>query len=295
RADGAGNVTVVSGAAPQGQGHATTFAQLAADVLDVPIERVKVVCGDTSLIPFGIGTFASRTAILAGSSTAIAAERVRDKALQLAAHLLESSPDDLEWVDGAARVRGVPERSLSLGQLAQAAGPGGNRPSGMEPGLEARHYFETHDSPYSFGVHVAEAEVDPETGNVTLPRYLVVNDAGRLINPTLVEGQIVGGIAQGLGGALMEELVYDDQGQLLTTTLLDYPLPSALDIPDVQITHLESPTPLNPLGVKGLGEGGAIAAHAVAANAVEDALAHTGARVRTTPFRPAAVLRLLGT
>jgi carbon-monoxide dehydrogenase large subunit len=295
RVDGAGHVTVVSGAAPQGQGSATTLAQLVADELDVPLERIRVVFGDTGRIPFGVGTFASRNAVVAGSATAVASQRVRDKAVQLAAHLLEVSPADLEWTDGAARVRGVPDRLLTLAQLAQAAGPGGRRPAGMEPGLEARHYFETHDSPYSYGVHVAEVDVDPETGAVTVRRYVVVNDAGRLINPTIVEGQIVGGIAQGLGGALLEELVYDAQGQLMTTSLLDYLLPTSMEVPAVEVTHLETPTPLNPLGVKGLGEGGAVAAHAAVANAVADALAHTGARVRATPLGPGAIHRLLQT
>ncbi len=293
RADGAGNVTVISGAAPQGQGSATTLAQLVADELEVPLERVKVVFGDTTQIPFGVGTFASRNAVMAGTASAVAAQRVRDKAVQLAAHLLEASPGDVEWADGTAQVRGVPDKRLTLGQLAQAAGPGGNRPTGMEPGLEARYYFETHDSPYSYGVHVVEVEVDPETGAVAVQRYVVVNDAGKLINPMIVEGQIVGGIAQGLGGALLEELVYDAEGQLLTTSLLDYLLPTSQDVPSVDITHLETPTPLNPLGVKGLGEGGAVAAHAAVANAVADALAHTGARVRQTPLRPAAVRQLL--
>ncbi len=288
-----GRVTVISGAAPQGQGTSTTLAQIVADELDLPLEHISVVFGDTARIPFGVGTFASRAAVMAGTAAAIAAQRVRQKAIQIAAHLLEASPADLEWAEGAAVVRGFPERRLTLAELARAAGPGGSRPAEMEPGLEARYYFETHESPFSYGAHIAEVEVDPETGKVTVQRYIVVNDAGVLINPTIVEGQIAGGVAQGLGGALLEELIYDEQGQLLTGSLLDYLLPTSMDIPDIEITHMVTPTSLNPLGVKGLGEGGAVAAHAAVANAVADAIAHTGARLRETPASPSRVWRLL--
>ena len=291
--DGAGNVTVVSGAAPQGQGTGTALAQVVADQLDVPLEKIKVIFGDTARIPFGVGTYASRNAVMAGSAAMLAAERVRDKATDLAAHLFEAARVDIEWVDGAARIVGVPGKEYSLAQLAKAAAPGGSRPAGMDPGLEIRHYFEQTAVPFSYAVHLAEVEIDRETGLVNVTRYVVVNDAGRLINPTIVEGQIVGGIAQGLGGALFEELIYDDQGQLITANLSDYPLPSSLDMPMVEISHLDSPSLLNPLGVKGVGEGGAIGSHAAVANAVEDALAHTGGRVRETPLRPAAVWRLL--
>jgi carbon-monoxide dehydrogenase large subunit len=293
RADGGGNVTVVAGSAPQGQGTGTALAQVAADELGVPLERIKVIFGDTARIPFGIGTYASRNAVMAGTATSVAAQRVRDKAIQLAAHLLEVDAADVEWEDATARPRGVAEKSLTLAQLAQSAAPGGNRPAGMEPGLEARYYFETHDAPFSFGVHLAEVEVGPQKGDVKVVRYVVVNDCGKLINPKIVDGQIAGGIAQGLGGALLEELVYDREGQMLTTSLLDYQVPSSVDVPEIEISHVESPSPLNPLGVKGIGEGGAIAGHAVVANAVEDALAHTGARVRETPLRPATVWKLL--
>ena len=189
--------------------------------------------------------------------------------------------------------RAFAQKSHTLAELAKAAGPGGNRPEGMEPGLEARYYYETMDAPFAFGVHLAEVEVEPETGHVEITRYVVVNDCGRLINPMIVDGQIVGGIAQGVGGALLEELVYDEDGQMLSANLMDYQLPTSLDLPDVEISHYESPSPLNPLGVKGIGEGGAIAGHAVVANAVEDALAHTGARVLETPLRPAVIWRLL--
>jgi len=293
RVDGGGKVTVVSGAAPQGQGTGTALAQVVADQLDVPLDKIRVDFADTARIPFGVGTYASRNAVMAGSAAMGAAVRVREKAAQMAAHLFECSPVDIEWHEGDARIVGVPGRSFSLAQLAQAARPGGSRPEGMEPGLEIRHYFETHAAPFSYAVHLAEVDVDPATGGVTVVRYVVVNDCGKLINPMIVEGQIVGGIAQGLGGALFEELVYDAEGQLRTTNLTDYRLPGSLDLPNVEISHLVSPSALNPLGVKGVGEGGAIGSHAAVANAVEDAIAHLGARVRVTPLRPAVVWELL--
>ena len=293
RVDGNGNVNVVSGAAPQGQGSATALAQIVADELEVPLEQVSVGFGDTARIPFGVGTYASRNAVMAGSAAFGAAQRVREKAIQLAAHLFEASPADVEWKDGVAHIVGVPDKGYTLAELAQAARPGGTRPPGTEPGLEARYYFEEKQSPFSYGVHIAEVDVEPETGDVKLSRYVVVNDCGRMINPMIVEGQIAGGVAQGAGGALLEELIYDDQGQLLTASLLDYPLPTSLDLPPIEISHLVSPSNLNPLGVKGVGEGGAIGAHAAVTNAVADAIAHTGARVHETPLRPAVVWRLL--
>ncbi len=293
KVDAAGHVTVVCGAAPQGQGAATTIGQIVADELEIPLENVSVYFGDTAFIPYGVGTFASRTAVLAGSAAALAARKVREKALRLAAHLLEADPSDLEWADGTAMVRGVPARRITLGQLAKAAEPGGNRPQGMEPELSARHYFETHSAPFSGGVHIAQVEVDPDTGMVEVKSYVVVHDAGVIVNPHIVEGQIVGGVAQGLVGALLEELVYREDGQLLTGSLMDYLLPTAMDVPRVEIEHMISPTPLNPLGIKGLGEGGAIAAHAAVANAVADALRLKGARLTATPASPERVLSLL--
>jgi aerobic carbon-monoxide dehydrogenase large subunit len=293
RVDGVGKVTVVSGAAPQGQGIGTALAQVVADRLGVGIDQINVVFGDTGRIPFGVGTFASRSAVMAGSATMRAAEKVRQKATELAAHLFEASYEDIEWVGGKARIVGVPDKGFTLGELSMAARPGGSRPVGMEPGLEARHYHEQHETPFAFGVHLCEVEVDPETGRVDVRRYIVVNDCGRMINPMIVEGQIAGGIAQGLGGALLEELVYNREAQLLTASLLDYPVPTSLDLPNVEIGHIASASPLNPLGVKGVGEGGAIAAHAAIANAVADAIGHTGARVTSTPLRPATVWKLL--
>ena len=251
RVDEDGNVNVVSGAAPQGQGTGTALAQIVADQLEVPLERVSVSFGDTARIPFGVGTYASRNAVMAGSAALGAAKRVREKAIQVAAHLFEASPGDVELKDGAAGIIGVPGKSYSLAELAEASRPGGNRPPGTDPGLEARYYFEKKELPFSYGVHIAEVEVERATGDVKLRRYVVVNDCGRMINPMIVEGQIAGGVAQGAGGALLEEIVYDEQGQLLTASLFDYQLPTSLDLPSIEISHLVSPSDLNPLGGKG--------------------------------------------
>ena len=294
RINGDGRISLSTGAVDIGQGLTTVLAQIVADELDVSVESVTVSCGDTARIPHGVGTYASRAAVMAGNAAAGAAGRVRAKAIEVAAHLLEVGPQDVEWRDGAASVRGVGGRSISLGQLADACRPGAERrPPSMEPGLEARFYFEHDNPPFAYGVHAVVVEVDPETGAVRLERYIVVSDAGRLINPTIAEGQIVGGLVQGLGGALLEHLVYDGQAQLVTSSLMDYALPIARDVPPVEMLHLQIPTPLNPLGVKGLGEGGAVGAHAAVANAVADALWPLGIEVRTTPLSPGVVGSML--
>lgn len=293
RVDPTGEVSIVSGAAPMGQGTATMLAQIAADELQVPHESIKVVFGDTGRLPFGMGTYASRNAVMAGTAVVLAARKVRQKAEELAAHLLEADPADLVLEDGAFSVKGVPASSVTWAQVATAASPGGSRPTGMEPDLESVQYFENLAAPYSYGIHVAEAEVDPHTGYTTVTRYVVVNDAGTIVNPRNAEGQIAGGVAQGLGGALMEELVYGPDGQPQSTSFMDYLIPGSLDVPDIEVGHLESPSPLNPLGVKGMGEGGAIGSHAAVANAVADAIEHLGVRITRTPLKPATVWELL--
>jgi carbon-monoxide dehydrogenase large subunit len=235
--------------------------------------------------------------VVAGNAAHVAAQQVKDKALALAAHLLEASPEDLEFAEtaGAVHVRGAPDRQISLGQLASAAAPGKPLPDGMAPGLEATHYFLAPRATFASGVHIAVVEIDPDTLEVKILAYTVVSDAGPLINPLIVEGQIVGGVAQGIGGALFEELTYDQQGNFLSQTLADYCMPSAVQIPEVQIAHLHTPSPLNPLGVKGLGEGGAMAPPAAIANAVEDALGHLGVRIDATPITPTRLATLLST
>jgi len=295
RVDPSGQVTVNAGSAPQGQGTGTMLAQIVADELQIDHETVKCVFGDTGRIAFGIGTFASRNAVMAGTSVQMASIKVRDKALQLAGHLLEVDTADLEFVDGAFQVKGSTHARRTLTELAAAAAPGGSRPPGMEPDLESVQYFESTAAPYSFGIHIAEVEVDPDTGQTAVTRYAVVNDAGVIVNPLAAEGQIAGGVAQGLGGALMEELVYDADGQPQATTFLDYIVPGSMDVPTLEIQHMTSPSPLNPLGMKGMGEGGAIGGHTAVANAVADAIEHLGVRVTRTPLKPSTVWELIRT
>jgi carbon-monoxide dehydrogenase large subunit len=251
--------------------------------------------GDTQAIGYGIGTFASRNAVMAGNSAFVAAQRVRDKALGLAAHLLEVAPTDLELVDAGVQVRGAPAQRLTLAELAVAAAPGKSLPDGMEPGLEITHYFLAPRATFASGVHVAVIELDRETLALEILDYAVVSDAGPLINPMIVDGQVVGGVAQGIGGALYEELVYDAQGAFLSQSLLDYCMPSARQIPPVKIAHLYTKSPLNPLGVKGMGEGGAMAPPAALANAVEDALSQFGVQISATPLTPSRLATLLAT
>ena len=293
RLDAAGRAVVATGACSQGQGHETSFAQIAADALGIPLDWVTVVGGDTAAIPFGVGTFASRSAVNAGSSIHVAAGRVRDKLAEAAGALLEAAPADIEIADGTVSVRGVPATSIPLGRLIQAALPTFAEPGVASPDFEATVYHHQPTVTYTSAVHVAYLEVDAGTGGVTLLRYLVAHDCGKLINPVIVEGQIHGGVAQGVGGALLEELVYDEQGQLLTGTFMDYLVPTAMELPPIETVHLEYPSPRNPLGVKGIGEGGAISPPAAIANAVEDALAPFHVRVTRTPLGPSVVLGLL--
>jgi len=293
RLDAAGRAVVATGACSQGQGHETSFAQIAADALGIPLDWVTVVGGDTAAIPFGVGTFASRSAVNAGSSIHVAAGRVRDKLAAAAGALLEAAPADIEIAEGTVSVRGAPATSIPLSRLIQAAIPTFAKPGVASPDFEATVYHHQPTVTYTSAVHVAYVEVDAGTGGVTLRRYLVAHDCGRLINPVIVEGQIHGGVAQGVGGALLEELVYDEQGQLLTGTFMDYLVPTARELPPIETVHLEYPSPRNPLGVKGIGEGGAISPPAAIANAVEDALAPFNVRVTRTPLGPSVVLGLL--
>jgi carbon-monoxide dehydrogenase large subunit len=293
RVDPSGKLRLVTGASPHGQGTATALAQIVADELRVRPRDVSVVHGDTQAIPYGVGTYASRNAVVAGSAALVAARQVRAKALRLASHLLEVAEDDLELVDGGVQVRGAAPRRLGLGELARAAAPGQPLPDGMQPGLHAAHYFPAPRATFASGVHCAWVEIDRDTLEVRILDYAVVSDAGPLINPLIADGQIVGGVAQGIGGALYEELAYDAQAQLVSQSLLDYCMPSAHQVPPIRIAHLHTPSPLNPLGLKGLGEGGALAPPAALANAVEDALAGLGARIDATPLTPSRLATLL--
>jgi len=291
--DASGRAVVATGAASQGQGHETSFAQVAADALGIPLDWVTVVGGDTAAIPFGVGTFASRSAVNAGSSIHVAATRVREKLAAAAAALLEAAPADIEIGDGVASVRGVPGAALPLARVIQGSLPTFARPGAVSPDFEATVYHHQPTVTYTSAVHVAVVEVDAGTGAVRLLRYVVAHDCGRLINPTIVEGQIHGGVAQGVGGALLEEMVYDEQGQLLTGTFMDYLVPTAMELPPIETVHLEFPSPRNPLGIKGIGEGGAISPPAAIANAVEDALRPFGVRVTRAPLGPSPVLGLI--
>jgi carbon-monoxide dehydrogenase large subunit len=293
RMDASGHAVVATGAASQGQGHETSFAQVAADALGIPLDWVTVVGGDTAAIPFGVGTFASRSAVNAGSSIHAAALKVRDKLAAAAAALLEAAPADVEIADGVASIRGVPGSAVPLARVIQSALPTFARPSAAAADFEATIYHHQPTVTYTSAVHVAHVEVDAGTGSVKLLRYVVAHDCGKLINPVIVEGQIHGGVAQGIGGGLLEEIIYDEQGQLLTGTLMDYLIPSAMEVPAVETVHLEYPSPRNPLGIKGIGEGGAISPPAAIANAIEDALEPFGARVTRTPLGPSAVLELI--
>jgi len=293
RLDAAGRAVVATGAASQGQGHETSFAQVAADALGIPLEWVTVVGGDTAAIPFGVGTFASRSAVNAGSSIHVAALTVREKLKAGAAALLEAAAEDIEISDGIASVRGAPGSGVPLGRVIQAALPTFAGPGAVSPDFEATVYHHQPTVTYTSAVHIAHVEVDTRTGAVRLLRYLVAHDCGKLINPVVVEGQIHGGVAQGVGGGLLEEMVYDEQGQLLTGTLMDYLVPTAMELPPIETVHLEYPSPRNPLGIKGIGEGGAISPPAAIANAVEDALQPFGVRVTRAPLGPSVVLGLI--
>jgi aerobic carbon-monoxide dehydrogenase large subunit len=288
-----GRVQVATGAVNSGQGHETVFAQVAADALGVPLEWVTVTGGDTAAVPFGIGTFASRSGVTAGNSIADAARQVRAKLLAAAATLLEAAPGDVEIEDGKAFVRGAPASAVELGAVIQASIPTFAKPGVASPDFEASAYHHVPTVTYASAVHVAQVEVDPGTGYVRLLKYVVAHDCGKVINPTIVEGQVHGGVAQGVGGALFEEMAYDAEGQLLTGTLMDYLVPSATDLPRIDTVHLEYPSPRNPLGMKGLGEGGAISPPAAIANAIDDALAPLGVRITETPASPARVLHLI--
>ncbi|HXG15793.1 MAG TPA: xanthine dehydrogenase family protein molybdopterin-binding subunit [Calidithermus sp.] len=288
-----GRVLVATGAVSSGQGHETTFAQVAADVLGVPLEWVTVVGGDTAAVPFGVGTFASRSAVTAGNAVADACRQVRAKLVEAAAAVLEAAPADVEIEDGRAFVRGAPASAVTLDRVVRAALPTFARAGVRAPDFEATAYHHVPTVTFASAVHVAQVEVDPGTGLVRLLRYVVAHDCGKVINPLIVEGQIHGGVAQGVGGALLEELVYDDQGQLLTGSLMDYLVPTAPDLPPIETVHLECPSPRNPLGAKGMGEGGAISPPAAIANAIEDALAPFGVVIRETPVSPSRLLALI--
>ena len=290
-----GKVAVQSGAAPQGQGHKTMLQQIVAEQLGVAMEDIAVTLGDTAAFPMGVGTFASRITANAGPSALIAAQTVRKQILDLAVRVLDADASELLLDNGKVEVKSGNRRAVSLGELASAAQgfPGFSFAPGQTPGLQHTAYFTPPQAAYCNGTHVAEVEVDVETGAVKILNYSVAHDSGNLINPLIVDGQIQGGVAHGIGNALLEWMGYDPNAQPITTTFADYLLPGACDVPPVNAVHLETPSPLNPLGVKGAGEGGTIPAAAAIAAAVENALAPLGVRVLESPITPARIVSLI--
>mgnify|MGYP001565604932 FL=1 len=295
RLEPSGAVTVLTGLTDQGQGMRTALAQIVADELDVPVEAISVVSGDTAVVPYGGGTWASRGMPIGGSATLLAGRALRDRVRRVAAALLEAHEDDLELSQGKVRVRGAPDRALTLAELATTVYFRSNELRGVEPSLEATvHYTNPGAWTFTNGAHLAMVEVDRETGRIRVVKYVAVDDCGRLVNPALVDGQVRGGVAQGIGAALAEHCVYDAQGQLLTTTLMDYAVPTAADLPPIEVHHLETPAPGIAGGYKGAGEGGTAGAPAAILNAVNDALAPFGVMLTEQPLTPERVLRALG-
>ncbi len=290
-----GKATVFTGSSPHGQGEETTFAQIVAEELGLPIDDVEVVHGDTARIPMGWGTYGSRTTAVGGTAMVLAARKVKEKARVIAAHLLEVSPEDLDFVNGRFQVKGVPERSKTIQDIALQANLAWNLPKGMEPGLEESSFFDPSNFVYPFGTHIAVVEVDPGTGAVKLLRYVAVDDCGPVINPKIVDGQVHGGVAQGVAQALWEQAVYSADGQLLTGSLMDYAIPTAQSLPSIETARTETPSPVNPLGLKGIGETGTIASTPAVVNAVVDALAPLGVRHIDMPLTPEKIWRLLPT
>ena len=306
-----GKVKVSTGLTTQGQGHQTAFAQIVADELGVPFDDVEVVTGDTRRSPYSVGTFASRAAVMSGSAVALAARNVREKALNLAADALEANVDDLEINDGVVSVKGAPDSKIALGTLAVLSNPlryafdeasksatqfvvgDPDKPpveEDDEPGLEGKDFYSPPRSTFASGMHAAVVETDPETAEITILRYAVVHDCGHLINPLIVEGQIHGGVAQGVGGALYEKMAYDEHGQLQNASFMDFLMPYVTEVPDtIEIDHLETPSPLNPLGIKGAGEAGVIPSAALFASAIEDA---EGFPITSMPISPSELYEL---
>jgi carbon-monoxide dehydrogenase large subunit len=321
RIEPTGKVTILTGASPHGQGQETSFAQIAADELGVSIDDVTVIHGDTSIVQYGIGTFGSRATAVGGTAAYVAIQRLKEKAAKIAAHMLKAEASAVVFREGrysveaarAAAVDGVPEPVVPAGQAPAGALPEPNTdgknitiqdialaahlardlPPDLEPGLSATYFFEPKNFTFPFGTHIAVVEIDRETGELKFTRYVAVDDCGKVINPLLVDGQVQGGIAQSFGQALYEEVVYDEQGQLITGTLMDYAVPKASMIPRFELDRTETPTDVNPLGIKGVGEAGTIGATPAIVNAIVDALSPFGVRHIDMPVKPEAVWRLI--
>ncbi len=295
RVHATGKVTVLTGAHTHGQGHETTFAQIVADELGVNINDVDIVHGDTAIIPNGMGTYGSRSTSVGGSALVRSAGKVRAKMMKIAAHQLEAAVEDMVYDqdNGKVYVKGSPDKSKSFGDLAFAAYTAHNLPDGMEPGMEEDTYYDPANFTYPNSAHIAQVEIDPETGQVTIQRYIAVDDVGKVINPLIVEGQVLGGVVQGVGQALTEGAVYDEHGQLVTANLMEYAIPRADLFPMIETGRTETPSPHNPLGVKGVGEMGTIASTPTIVNAVMDALAPMGVKHIDMPITPEKVWRAM--
>ncbi|HEV8472314.1 MAG TPA: molybdopterin cofactor-binding domain-containing protein [Methylomirabilota bacterium] len=290
-----GKVTVFTGSHSHGQGHETTFSQLTADHLNVPIEDVEIVHGDTGAIAFGMGTYGSRSASVGGTAILMSINKIKEKGKKIAAHLLEASPKDMEYVNGQFQVKGFPSKSVPFGQVALTAYVPHNYPEGLEPGLEETSFYDPSNFCFPFGAHACVVEVERETGQVKVLRYIAVDDVGNVINPMIVDGMVHGGIAQGVGQALWEGAVYEDgSGQLVTGTMMDYPLPRAAMLTLYETERTVTPTLVNPLGIKGAGETGTIAATPAVVNAVVDALRPLGVdHIETMPLSPERVWNVM--
>jgi carbon-monoxide dehydrogenase large subunit len=294
RIDTGGRVTLLTGTSPHGQGTATTHAQLVADELEIPLDDITVLHGDTAIVRDGIGTWGSRGGAIGGTAARLAAVKVKDKARKLGAYLLQVPETELAWTAGRLHVAADPARGFSLGELAEKSKATNQLPAGIDFNLEGDIHFQVPGVAYAYASHVAVVEVDVATGRVFVRRYGVAHDCGRVINPMIVTGQVMGGVAQGIGGTLLEDLAYDARGKLLNTSMMDYLLPSVSDVPKIEVVHMETPTPHNPYGMKGAGEGGMTGAPAALVNAIEDALAPFGVKLNDDgPYTPSKVLAIL--
>jgi aerobic carbon-monoxide dehydrogenase large subunit len=293
RVEPTGRVSVMTGSSPHGQGQETTFAQMGADILGIDPDQVQVVHGDTSIVPYGIGTFGSRATAVGGTAVYKSLHKVKEKMARIAAHIVSSDPERMVFADGRISAKESAKKSVAFGQAVSAAYVAKSLPADMEPGLEATTFFEPSNFTYPFGTHICVVELDGETGDVKLVRYVAVDDCGNVINPLLVEGQVQGGIVQSVGQALLEEAVYDEQGQLITGELMDYALPRASDLCWIETERTVTPSPVNPMGVKGVGEAGTIGATPALAGAVADALAPFGIHHVDMPFKREKIWRLM--
>jgi carbon-monoxide dehydrogenase large subunit len=284
-----GVATLFTGSSPHGQGHETGFAQIVADRIGCSPDQVEVIHGDTNTGPFGMGTYGSRTLSVGGESAARAAGKVREKAKRIVAHKLEAAPEDIELVEGKYQVRGSPDKSMTLADVAGEAYIPQDLPEGMEPGLSEASFYDPSNFVWPFGAHACVIDIDAETGKATIPRYVAVDDCGRAINPMMIDGQIHGGVTHSIGQALYEQIVYDEDGQLVTGTFVDYAMPTAAEVPSFETGRQETPSPTNTLGVKGVGEAGTIAATAAILNAAIDALRPLGVDYIDMPLSPVRV------